>query len=307
VNRTYRHEALLWHNPEEFLAGTVPFIRDGLAAGEAVMIAVIPARTRWLREALGADADEVLFVDMAELGRNPARIIPVWRQFVDDHSSRGDPVRGIGEPIWFGRRPEEIVEGQLHEALLNVAVEPDTPFWLLCPYDAGRLDDGVIEEMYRSHPAVVDSQQYRGSPLYGGRDYLDTVFSTGLPALTGTFEELTFTKHDLQGVSSFVATKAFSAGLGADRAADLAVAAQQLATSSVHRGASEGVIRVWVREEAVTCEVSDAVVVSDPLTGRKGATKEHHAGLWTANQLCDLVQLRSSSAGTVVRMHNWLG
>jgi hypothetical protein len=41
----------------------------------------------------------VKFVDMAKLGRNPARIIPAWQKFVDQHSGYGRPVRGIGEPF----------------------------------------------------------------------------------------------------------------------------------------------------------------------------------------------------------------
>jgi anti-sigma regulatory factor (Ser/Thr protein kinase) len=304
-NRAYRHEALLWRDADDFLATAVPFLRNGMAAGEAAMVAVVDERARWLREALGADADDILFVDIAELGRNPARIIPLWRGFLDEHSAHGDAVRGLGEPIWAGRRPEEIAEGQLHEALLNVAVEPDTPFWLVCPYEIGRLGDEVIEEVYRSHPAVIDDKQYRGSHLYGGRDYLDTVFSSTLPALPDTFEELAYARKELHSVSSFVAIKAYAAGLRADRAADLAVAAQELAANSLQRGAATGTLRFWSLDDAVVCEVRDAVAVSDPMTGRKHSPKERRQGLWVANQLCDLVQLRSSAAGTTVRVHQW--
>ncbi len=79
---------------------------------------------------------------MTQLGSNPARIIPAWRDFLDEHP--GTPVRGVGEPIWGGRRPAEIVECQLHEALLNVAISPATPLWLRCPYDATQLAESVL-------------------------------------------------------------------------------------------------------------------------------------------------------------------
>jgi hypothetical protein len=55
----------------------VPFIRDGLEAGEPVMVAVSALHTKWLRDALDGQA-EVEFVDIEELGRNPAQIIPAW-------------------------------------------------------------------------------------------------------------------------------------------------------------------------------------------------------------------------------------
>src|SRR5674476_1376998 len=64
----YRHEALFWDGTEEFLAGTVPFVSAGLAAGMPVLIAVHDERWQALRSALGADADRVQQVDTAELG-----------------------------------------------------------------------------------------------------------------------------------------------------------------------------------------------------------------------------------------------
>jgi hypothetical protein len=63
----------------------VPFIRDGWEAGEPVMVAVGPLHMKWLRDALDGRAD-VEFVDMEELGRNPAQIIPAWQQFLDSRS-----------------------------------------------------------------------------------------------------------------------------------------------------------------------------------------------------------------------------
>ena len=75
----FRHEAFLWEGEQEFLSGTVPFIRDGLRASQPVLVAVTQARIELLRAALGDDAHLVEFVDMAELGRNPARIIPALR------------------------------------------------------------------------------------------------------------------------------------------------------------------------------------------------------------------------------------
>ena len=131
---SYRHEAFLYRDEQEFFDGIVPFVRDGVAAGQPVMVALRGSKLPPLRDALGPDAADVLFVDMEQLGHNPARIIPGWRRFLDTHCRDRQPVRGVGEPVWRGRRPTEIAEAQLHEALLNVAVDPDTPMWLRCPY-----------------------------------------------------------------------------------------------------------------------------------------------------------------------------
>ena len=155
-----------------------PFVTEGLEAGEPVMVAVINEHREWLEKSLDGQAAEVTFVDMGELGRNPARIIPAWQKFLDAHAGR--PVRGIGEPIWPGRRPEELLECQLHEALLNVAVDPEIPFWLICPYDAERLSSDVVEEAHRSHPVIVEAESYSGSSRYGGRAHIDSMFNADL-------------------------------------------------------------------------------------------------------------------------------
>jgi hypothetical protein len=44
--QSYRHEAFLWHDASDFTAGIVPFITDGLEAGEPVMVAVGPLHTQ---------------------------------------------------------------------------------------------------------------------------------------------------------------------------------------------------------------------------------------------------------------------
>jgi hypothetical protein len=72
----------LWHDAADFTAGLVPFLEDGLEAGEPMMVAVVPEHATWLKDALGDRVDEVVFVDLRELGCNPARIIPAWQQFL---------------------------------------------------------------------------------------------------------------------------------------------------------------------------------------------------------------------------------
>ena len=125
VHDSYRHECLFYRGTDQFTEMVVPFIRDGLALHQPVMVAVTEPRLQALRDALGEDADLVVFADMAEIGRNPARLIPVALEFTQRFA--GQPVRGVGEPVWAGRSAAELAECQLHEALMNVAVEAGHP------------------------------------------------------------------------------------------------------------------------------------------------------------------------------------
>jgi hypothetical protein len=270
-----------------------------------VMVAMIKEHANWLRDALGADARKVKFVDMAVLGRNPARIIPAWQSFLDDHSADGKPVRGIGEPIWAGRRPEEVLECQLHEALLNVAVDPKTPFWLICPYDVRGLDAEVIEEAHRSHLTVLEGNHPRGHSLYGGRTHVEAMFEAGLPPLAGDPGESIFTREDVDRVFGIVTLDAYAAGLGSDKISDLAGTVRRLAVASLSRGATQGTVRMWHSPQALVCEVCDDTLIDDVLIGRRSLHADGRDGLWQANELCDLVQVRSGPAGTTVRLHMW--
>ena len=303
----YRHEAMLWRDQSEFLNGCVPFIRDGLDRGEPVMVATTAQRTALLVSALGSQAADVRFADMEVLGANPACIIPAWADFVRD--AAGHPSRGIGEPIWAGRSDIEISECQLHESLLNMAVPSHVPFWLVCPYDAGRLPPAVLEEAERSHPVVTGvGRAVPRTQAYAGPDQAHASFATDLPTPSVVDLRLEFGLRDLRALRAEVGERARREGVGYDRAADLALAVHELAANSVLHGGGRGVLQLWREPASLVVEVTDAGTVANPLAGRVGATADDPSGrgLWMVNHLCDLVQLRSSAAGTTVRLHTHL-
>jgi anti-sigma regulatory factor (Ser/Thr protein kinase) len=307
VHDSYRHEALFWSGIDEFVAGTAPFVAEGVDAGEPVLVAVPDAHWAPMREALGAAADRVHYVDMAELGANPARIIPKWRHFVDVFE--GQPVRGVGEPIWPGRRSAEIDEGQVHEALLNIAIGPNTPLWLRCPYDLDGLDDGVLAAAQRSHPMLLQEGAYRGSTHYEGSEYADFVMGSDLPDPRGVAHRLEVgSGGGVDTARRSVQRWALQAGVGPVRADDLALAVHEVVVNSILHGGGSGLLQVWHEDDAFVCEVRDHGTLDNPLAGRSHPADEHvHGrGLWMVNQLCDLVQIRSTSEGTVVRLLTWL-
>ena len=48
----FRHEAVLYHGADEFLDGTLQFVRDGFEAGEPILVAVSRPKIRALRAEL---------------------------------------------------------------------------------------------------------------------------------------------------------------------------------------------------------------------------------------------------------------
>jgi anti-sigma regulatory factor (Ser/Thr protein kinase) len=297
----FAHEALLYADTDDFLGGVIPFIRAGLEAGEPVLAALGRDKIALVREALGDDGGAVRFADMALLGANPARIIPAWRDFVDERP--GMPVRGIGEPIWAERSPAELVECQHHESLLNVAFADRDGFALLCPYDTSTLDDAVIAEAHRSHPTMVSAGGRRPSAGYCAEavEHLDVP----LPAPPDPQPEWGFALEELHLIREFVSAQARLGGLDPMRTRDLSTAVSEVASNSIRHGGGQGIVRAWLTEDALVCEIRDEGELDDPLAGR--VLPQHGEvggwGLWLANQLCDLVQLRNTPSGTIVRLH----
>src|SRR3954449_3762957 len=85
----FRHEALFYAGDEQFVEACVAFIRAGLEADEPTLVVALAGKLEKLREALGPDAERVQFADMDVVGRNPARIIPAWQEFVDENDEPG--------------------------------------------------------------------------------------------------------------------------------------------------------------------------------------------------------------------------
>jgi anti-sigma regulatory factor (Ser/Thr protein kinase) len=301
----FQHEALLYEGRDGFLRGALPFLREGSERGEPMLVAVGAEKISLLRDALGERADGVRFVDMAELGRNPGRIIPAWQEFLDEQARDGRPVRGIGEPIWAGRSAAELVECQLHEALLNVAFADVEGFRLMCPYDAEALDAGVVHEACCSHPAVVEDEQAQPSHRYRHGDELLAPFHLPLPSPPPGAELLGFDRHGMAEVRRVVGRHAERIGLASRRAADLVLAVSEVAANSVLHGGGRGILRVWSEAGALVCEIRDRGEIDDALVGRRRPDHQQLGGrgLWLAHQLCDLVQIRSGHGSTVVRLH----
>ena len=82
----------------------------------------------------------------------------------------------------------------------------------------------------------------------------------------------------------------------------------EVATNSIRHGGGGGTLRIWRQEDALVCEVTDPGHITDPLVGRRTPSPATEAGrgLWLANQLCDLFQVRSGPGGTTIRLHSWL-
>jgi anti-sigma regulatory factor (Ser/Thr protein kinase) len=303
TSATFHHEAVFYAGDDQFVDRSLAFVRDGLARAEPVLVMVGRRKLELLRAALGSRAKDVHLVDMEVVGRNPARIIPRWSRFVAENARAGGAMRGIGEPIWAGRNASELSECQLHESLINLAFATADDFRLICPYDTAALPEDVIAEARRSHPVVSNDGMERASHEYCGIDKAAARFAEPLVEPPPEAEELKVTLAALRVARRLVRARAEEAGLG-ERSEDFALAVNEVLSNSLQHAREDGVLRVWPEPDGLVCEVRDGGSIAQPLIGREepaiGQIGGH--GMWLVNLVCDLVQVRSTQDGNVVRM-----
>ncbi|HET6875800.1 MAG TPA: MEDS domain-containing protein, partial [Acidimicrobiales bacterium] len=99
------HSGLVYRTPDEFVRGVSSFVAAGVDGGDRVLVALPGEKIEMIRSALPS-ARDVRFVDMYWSGRNPARMIPTVRSFLDEKPGRR--ARIVGEPLWPGRSSPEV-------------------------------------------------------------------------------------------------------------------------------------------------------------------------------------------------------
>jgi anti-sigma regulatory factor (Ser/Thr protein kinase) len=300
----FRHEALFYESDLGFLSGTVPYVQAALAAREPVLVMLGPEKSWALERALGDVGDRVHYADIDRLGCNPARVIPVWREFLEGCTQFAGTVCGISEPVLADCRPDEMVECRRHEELLNIAFGAQwaPSFKLLCPYDMRHLSERATEVARRTHSYLSRDGFRTLSPEFVPS--VGTLLDAPLPRPRGETQVHSFEQRTLGDIRMVVAQVARAAGLDEDRATNMVLAVNELTSNSVRYGGGTGLLRVWTDRDSLFCEVRDGGTIVDPLVGcvRPRPYQERGRGLWMVNQLCDVVQLRSSSEGTVVRV-----
>ncbi|HLX51482.1 MAG TPA: sensor histidine kinase [Streptosporangiaceae bacterium] len=294
------HHALFYRDQREYQMLVTSFVRAGLAGAEPVFIAVPGARDHLLRAPLNGAPGQLAYADMTETGRNPARIIPELRAFVDRH--QGKPCRIVTEPAWRGRSDAELCETARHEALINLAFA-GTPVRILCPYPADVLAGPVIEWAHCTHPSVISGGVSGPSASYAGAGRLPPACDNPLPPPPPSAEALSY-RTDLWPIRRLVASCADRSGLAGDRADNLVLAASEIAANTLRHTEGGGTLHVWQTRHELLCQLHDQGWITDPLAGRRrrSAIETGH-GLWLVNQVCDLVELRTGRAGTTVRLH----
>ncbi len=295
---SFRHEALTYAGTRDFVPTCKNVLHEGLERGSRLLVLARQDKIDPLAEALGDAASCVTFMPLDRVGRNPHRLINLLDGFQAD--GRGRHCLGISEPVLAGRPSRTLLEAQLAEFALNAARVAVWPMTLVCTYDRTALAPDALARMRQSH-AVIRGEAENPGYLPDGNDEL---YHRNLDPAPHGAERWTIGPRDLVRMREVVRRRAESDRLHAERIDDLVLAANEIVTNSIRHGGGECRLAIWADDVSLICEARDSGHIDDPFVGRFPPSRQavNGRGVWLAHHLCDLVQIRSSPAGTTVRL-----
>jgi anti-sigma regulatory factor (Ser/Thr protein kinase) len=295
-----RHEALIYESQDEYVTRSVSFLREGLAAGEGAIVANSRDGLSAMREALGSDADRVVFFDNASAYTRPARTVAAYCGAFVEQLRTAPSVRAVAQ-MHLSPAPAEWGEWMAYEAVTNVAYA-HLPVWVVCTYDANGLPDPVLNGVWRTHSEVATDGCHDGHRFEDARAAMRELIPapaslTGLRSLPAV--------GDLDGFRAGLAIELSAANVPGSRALDMLVAGTEIAANALRHGGGIKDVRVGRVDGRFVCEVvDDGPGFDDPAAGYLAPREGIGTGLWVARQLAWRVEFFGSPQGFTARI--WL-
>jgi anti-sigma regulatory factor (Ser/Thr protein kinase) len=299
------HEAGFYGSDDEFRTLIVPFVRDGLAAGEPVIIGYDGRKAGLLRSWL-PDASAVNFLGANSLYASPAGTIASYRKMFDGYLTEGARRIRIAGDVPHPGNGGRFDGWDRYESAMNT-VWDDLPVWALCLYDTATAPAAVLEVVEQTHPRIA----LPGGSRRRGRGYLDPSDFRGLPVPPDPLERTA-------PAAEFVASSSAEARHTVEQAArghvageiirDLLIGVSEAVSNALLYGRPPVTVRVWAGSGRLVVGVHDqgdgpanhlAGLVPTP---HRGTGQGMGLGLWVMHQLDLDVALCYGDDGFTVRL-----
>jgi anti-sigma regulatory factor (Ser/Thr protein kinase) len=302
------HAAAVVGSDDEILASALPFLEEGLVAGDTTVLACTPGTAALIGAGLGLRA--AALENHPRIGLLDTRApdaITVTRRLIERARSTGSGwLRVVGQ-VQFGEQPRDWREGVRYEAARN-ALLAGQPLTGLCLYDSRLLPAEVLDSARATHPDLVEDGLRHANPDFS--DPMD--FLRRLPVPREPVEDAA----PVLAIAEAPALADLRHRLGAvltahvadpDLAGDLHLAVSEVAANAFRHGRPPVSARVWAGPGQLICEISDrGSGFADPLAGFQPAhgpdLGRGGMGLWLARKLFDSVDLLPGPDGLTVRL-----
>ena len=146
------HDALFYDSDESMLATAVPFLAEGLAVGDSVMLVCRSRLNRLLVEALDNDSGVACRPRPGSSGQ-PTQVIAGYTDTIRKVVEPPTRLRVVGE-VQFGTTRAEWIVWERYEAVINRALAP-CPLWGVCMYHTVELPNEILRTGELTHPNIL--------------------------------------------------------------------------------------------------------------------------------------------------------
>ena len=305
VTTSYTHEALFFDSRRALLEAAVPWLREGLEAGEDVALVCTDEHNTALADALGPDP-HVMVLPRTRIYRKAVDAVAFFHDLFTARVAAGQPrVRLVGE-VGFDTGPRGHDEWCRYEAVCNHALAP-LPLWSLCAYDTQVLPRPLLDTAWVTHPWL----RAGGERARNGDFVQPARLLTGLtrPLEPPAAEAATFTLTEvgeLPGLRRWLQARLADAQVETEAAENAVLAVDEVTANGLCHGRPPVQVALW-QSAGVVCDVTDrGTGITDPLAGYTPPDPlrllEGGAGLWMTRRLCEEVTTGWTPAGFTVRL-----
>ena len=293
----FRHELVLHDGAAELLALTIPFLREGAAAGEHVVVHGDADFVETFRAAVPDVPVQLLAEEPDE--RFPGRELHRAQQLLAQLDG-GPRVRVVNQmPAmtgrqWFGWRR--------YEAATNVVLAPYRA-WAKCAHDLAGLDARMVAELRASHRFVQTATGGGRNADYDERGaHTDGYLDVPPHPVEGTEPTLSMLAPTASAARRAVGDLAVRSLLSPAAQECLVLAASEAVTNGWVHGRPPVLLRAWAHGGKVTVAVSDDGTGPHPLVGMLPAAPDSPSGrgMWMVHLLLPEVHHRRGPDGYTI-------
>ena len=295
------HEVGFYRSDAEFGALIVPFVEEGVAASQPVILGYDDRKASLLRSWL-YDPGAVTFIADDSLYATPARAIAsYWEMFEELTTAGATQIRIAGDVPHEGNGGR-FAGWDRYESAANT-VWDQFPVWSRCLYDAATAAPCVLDIAARTHPRIVlPSGQYQPSSRY--QDLVDfeplppdpDPLERSAPAIEMSDPSAAQVRHAVTSIGG---------GQVPDTALqDLMIGVGEAVSNARQHGLPPVTARIWAGSGRLMVHVHDTGPgPGDPLAGLIpvwGRPGSREGGLWVIHMLeLDVALIRSRDGFTV--------
>jgi len=306
VTTSYTHEALFFDSRRALLEAAVPWLREGLQAGEDVALVCSDENNAALADALGPDP-HVMVLPRTRIYHRAVDAVAFYHDLFTARVAAGQPrVRLVGE-VGFDTRPQGHDEWCRYEAVCNHALAP-LPLWSLCAYNTQALPRPLLDTAWVTHPWLrAGGERARNGDFVQPARLLGSLARPLEPpaaeAATVTLTEL----GELPGLRRWLQTRLADAQVGTEAAENAVLAVDEVAANGLRHGRPPVHVALWLTPARAVCDITDrGAGIIDPLAGYTPPDPvrllEGGVGLWMTRRLCEDVTTGRTATGFTVRL-----